>query len=109
MTDQPVTGRPPAAPAPRAQTLAAQSLVNRIIRGLLRTPLVSRLIGSRLVTVYVVGLGEGAEHPVGDRPQVGAVRLEPLRQPVALVHRRYLPVAGGGRPDALARWHLLPP
>ena len=64
MTDQPVTGRPPAAPAPRAQTLAAQSLVNRIIRGLLRTPLVSRLVGSRLVTVYVVGRKSGRHYTV---------------------------------------------
>ena len=39
----------------------------------------------------VVGLAERAEHPVGHRPQVGAVGLEPLGQPVVLVHRRYLP------------------
>ena len=64
MTDQPVTGRPPAAPAPRAQTLAGQSLVNRIIRGLLRVPLVSRLVGSRLVTVYVVGRKSGRRYTV---------------------------------------------
>src|SRR4029453_6056196 len=38
----------------------------------------------------VVGLAEGAEHPVGHRPQVGPVGLEPLRQPVTLLHR-YLP------------------
>ena len=42
MTDQPVTGRPLATQAPRAQTMAAQALVNRIVRGLLRTPLVRR-------------------------------------------------------------------
>jgi len=64
MTDQPVTGRPPVASAPRAQTLAGQSLVNRIIRGLLRTPLVSRLVGSRLVTVYVVGRKSGRRYTV---------------------------------------------
>ena len=64
MTDQPVTGRPPVASAPRAQTLAGQSLVNRIIRGLLRVPLVSRLVGSRLVTVYVVGRKSGRRYTV---------------------------------------------
>jgi deazaflavin-dependent oxidoreductase (nitroreductase family) len=60
MTDQPVTDRP----GPRAQTLAAQGLVNRIIRGLLRTPLVDRLVGSRLVTVYVVGRKSGRRYSV---------------------------------------------
>jgi deazaflavin-dependent oxidoreductase (nitroreductase family) len=64
MTDQPVAGRPLATPAPRAQTLAAQDLVNRIVRGLLRTPLVSRLVGSRLVTVYVVGRKSGRRYAV---------------------------------------------
>ncbi|MGH3193010.1 MAG: hypothetical protein ACRDOL_38300, partial [Streptosporangiaceae bacterium] len=62
MTDQPVTDRPQAAPG--AQTLAMQGLVNRIIRGLLRTPLVSRLVGSRLVTVYVVGRKSGRRYAV---------------------------------------------
>ena len=64
MTDRPVTGRPPVASATRAQTLAGQSLVNRIIRGLLRVPLVSRLVGSRLVTVYVVGRKSGRRYTV---------------------------------------------
>src|SRR5487761_1412113 len=49
---------------PRAQTLAAQKLVNRIIRGLLRTPLLSRLVGSRLVTVYVTGRKSGRRYAV---------------------------------------------
>ena len=31
-----------------------------------------------------------AERFQAHRPQVGAVRLEALRQPVALAHRRYL-------------------
>ena len=64
MTEQPVTGRQAAPPAPRAQTMAAQSLVNRIIRGLLRTPLLSRLVGSRLLTVYVVGRKSGRHFAV---------------------------------------------
>lgn len=51
-------------PRPRAQTLAAQAVVNRIIRGLLRTPLVSRLVGSRLLTVYVTGRKSGRRYAV---------------------------------------------
>ena len=62
MTDQPVTGRPMAAQAPRAQTLKAQNLVNRIVRGLLRTPLLSRLAGRRLVTLYIVGRKSGRRY-----------------------------------------------
>ncbi len=64
MTDQPFPGRPMATPDPRAQTLAAQALVNRIVRGLLRTPLVGRLAGSRLITVYVVGRKSGRRYAV---------------------------------------------
>jgi deazaflavin-dependent oxidoreductase (nitroreductase family) len=64
MTEQSVPSRAVAAPGPRAQTLAAQTLVNRVIRGLLRTPLVSRLVGSRLVTVYVVGRKSGRRYAV---------------------------------------------
>lgn len=64
MTDQPLTGRPMAAPAPRAQTLKAQNLVNRIVRGLLRTPLLSRLAGRRLVTVYITGRKSGRRYAV---------------------------------------------
>jgi hypothetical protein len=41
----------------------------------------------------VVGLGERAEHLVGDRPQPGAVLLEPVGQPVAFVHRSHPSVA----------------
>ena len=64
MTDQPITGRPQAAPDPRAKLLAAQNLVNRIIRGLLRAPLVSRLAGGRLITLYVVGRKSGRRYAV---------------------------------------------
>src|SRR6266511_2857130 len=35
----------------------------------------------------IVGLAQRAEHPVGDPPQVAAVGLESLRQPVVVVHR----------------------
>jgi deazaflavin-dependent oxidoreductase (nitroreductase family) len=64
MADQPVAGRPQAAPGLRAQTLAVQGLVNRIVRGVLRTPLLSRLAGSRLITVYVVGRKSGRRYAV---------------------------------------------
>src|SRR5258707_228371 len=37
----------------------------------------------------VVRLGERAEHPVGHRPQAGAVGLELLRQPFVFVHQFY--------------------
>ena len=62
MTDQPVTGRPMAAQAPRAQTLKAQNQVNRIVRGLLRTPLLSRLASRRLVTLYITGRKSGRRY-----------------------------------------------
>ena len=48
----------------RAQTLAVQGLVNRIVRGLLRTPLLCRVVGSRLITVYVVGRKSGRRYSV---------------------------------------------
>lgn len=64
MTDQPLTSRPQAGPPARAQTLTMQGLVNRINRGLLRTPLVSRLVGRWLLTVYVVGRKSGRRYAV---------------------------------------------
>lgn len=50
--------------APAKKTLAAQALVNRIVRGLLRTPLLGRVVGRRLVTVYVVGRKSGRRYTV---------------------------------------------
>jgi hypothetical protein len=64
MTDQSVAGGPLAAPGPRAQTMALQGLVNRIVRGLLRTPGLSLLVGERLVTVYVTGRKSGRRYSV---------------------------------------------
>lgn len=52
------------APPVRAQTLAWQGLANRIVRGLLRTPLVCRLAGNRLMTVYVVGRKSGRHYTI---------------------------------------------
>jgi deazaflavin-dependent oxidoreductase (nitroreductase family) len=51
-------------PGARAQTLAVQGLVNRVIRGLLRTPLVCRVVGNRVITVYVVGRKSGRHYTV---------------------------------------------
>jgi hypothetical protein len=63
MIDQPAPGS--LAPVrPRAQTLPAQALVNRLMRGLLRAPLLSRLVGRRLVTLYVVGRKSGRRYVV---------------------------------------------
>jgi hypothetical protein len=52
------------APGARVQTLAWQGLTNRIVRGLLRTPLVCRLAGNRLITVYVVGRTSGRHYTI---------------------------------------------
>lgn len=41
-----------------------QGVVNRIARGLLRTPFVSRAVGSFLITVYVVGRKSGKRYTV---------------------------------------------
>jgi deazaflavin-dependent oxidoreductase (nitroreductase family) len=64
MTDASVSGSPLAAPRQRTQTMPMQGLVNRIVRGLLRTPLVCRAVGNRLVTVYVVGRKSGRHYTV---------------------------------------------
>src|ERR1700753_2596132 len=47
-----------------AKKLAFQGAANRIVRGLLRTPGVCRLIGSRLVTVYFVGRKSGRQFAI---------------------------------------------
>jgi len=49
---------------PRAQTLAVQGLVNRVIRGLLRTPLLCRVVGNRMITVYAVGRKSGRHYAI---------------------------------------------
>jgi deazaflavin-dependent oxidoreductase (nitroreductase family) len=51
-------------PSVRAQTLAWQGLANRIVRGLLWTPLLCRVVGNRLITVYVVGRKSGRHYIV---------------------------------------------
>jgi len=67
MSDQSVRGKmgdSTAIPDPRAQTLAMQGLANRVVRGLLRTPLLSRAMGSRLVTLYIVGRKSGRRYTI---------------------------------------------
>jgi deazaflavin-dependent oxidoreductase (nitroreductase family) len=48
----------------RAQTLALQGVANWIVRALLRMPLVSRGVGSRLITLYVIGRKSGRRYTV---------------------------------------------
>jgi deazaflavin-dependent oxidoreductase (nitroreductase family) len=55
--------RQPASPV-RAQLLPLQGVVNRVVRGLLATPLVGRLAGKRLITVYLVGRKSGRRYAI---------------------------------------------
>jgi deazaflavin-dependent oxidoreductase (nitroreductase family) len=61
----------------RAQTLAWQGVANRLVRGLLRAPLISRGIGKRLLTLYVVGRKSGKRYtvPVAYVPHEGALLI----------------------------------
>jgi deazaflavin-dependent oxidoreductase (nitroreductase family) len=52
------------APAGRPQTLAFQGLANRVVRGLLRAPLLSGVVGEYLLTLYVVGRKSGRRFAV---------------------------------------------
>jgi hypothetical protein len=61
------TSGPPAEGTPasrRAHTMAAQPLVNRIVRGLLRTPWLCRVVGNHLVTLYIVGHKSGRRYSI---------------------------------------------
>jgi deazaflavin-dependent oxidoreductase (nitroreductase family) len=49
---------------PRAETLRFQGAANRIMRGLQRTPLLNRLVGRWLLTLYVVGRKSGRPYTV---------------------------------------------
>jgi hypothetical protein len=69
MSDQMVNNGAAVAPgtAPvesRARPLRAQGLANRIIRGVLRTPLLCRLAGKRLVTLHVIGHKSGRRYVI---------------------------------------------
>jgi len=48
----------------QARTLRFQGLANRIVRAVLRTPLLCRLAGRRLITLYVVGRKSGRRYTV---------------------------------------------
>jgi hypothetical protein len=50
--------------SPRAQTLPIQSLVNPIMRGVLRAPVLGRLAGRRLITLYVLGRKTGRRYAI---------------------------------------------
>jgi hypothetical protein len=50
--------------AARAHTMRFQSAVNRVMRGLLATPLIGRGIGRKLVAVHVVGRKTGTRYVV---------------------------------------------
>lgn len=47
-----------------AQTMALQGVTNQIIRGLLHAPGLSRVVGSRLLIVYVTGRKSGRRYTV---------------------------------------------
>jgi deazaflavin-dependent oxidoreductase (nitroreductase family) len=49
---------------PRARTLALQGTVNRLMRGLLRMPLICRVVGRRLLTLYVIGRTSGRRYVI---------------------------------------------
>jgi hypothetical protein len=61
-TGRPSPGAPPRSEAP--PTLRLQGLVNRLVRAGLATPLLGRLAGRRLLTVYVKGRTTGRRYAV---------------------------------------------
>jgi deazaflavin-dependent oxidoreductase (nitroreductase family) len=64
MTDQSVAGSSRALPEQRAQLLTFQGLANSVIRGMLRTPLLCNAVGSKLLTLYVVGRKSGRRYTI---------------------------------------------
>lgn len=53
-----------AAAKPQVRVNAGQRLANRVVRGMLRTPLLCRAAGSRLVTLYIVGRKSGRRYTI---------------------------------------------
>ena len=49
---------------PRAQTMRNQAAANRVVRTLLRVPLLNRLVGRRLIVIDVVGRSSGKHYQV---------------------------------------------
>jgi deazaflavin-dependent oxidoreductase (nitroreductase family) len=64
MTANPPAGNTEPSAEQRARTMPGQRFVNVLVRGLLRTPILCRIVGSRLVTLYVVGRNSGRVYPV---------------------------------------------
>ena len=62
MSEQQTAGGTAAASPVR--TMKGQAAVNRIMRGLLRTPLLARLAGRRLLTLYVTGRKSGRQYAI---------------------------------------------
>jgi hypothetical protein len=63
MTDQKVSSGAAVAES-RARPLRMQRLANRVIRGVLRTPLLCRLAGKRLISLHVVGRKSGRRYVI---------------------------------------------
>jgi deazaflavin-dependent oxidoreductase (nitroreductase family) len=59
------------------KTLRFQGMVNRVVRGLSRVPLVSRAVGKGVIILYVVGRKTGKRYtvPMAYRPYDGALLL----------------------------------
>jgi hypothetical protein len=51
-------------PDARAHTMALQGAMNRVILGLLRTPLLCTVVGNRLITLYIVGRKSGRHYTI---------------------------------------------
>ena len=64
MTDELTAGGRADATAQRAHTLPGQRLVNRVVRVLLRSPGLCRVVGDRLVTLYLVGRTSGRRYAI---------------------------------------------
>jgi hypothetical protein len=47
-----------------AQTMALQGVMNQVVRGLLHTPGLSKVVGSRMLIVYVTGRKSGRRYTV---------------------------------------------
>ena len=62
---------------PRARTMRFQGVANRVVRVLLAAPLLSRVIGKRLITVHVVGRKSGRRYdvPVAYTPHEGTMLI----------------------------------
>ena len=64
MTANPRAGNTEPSAEQRARTMPGQRVVNVLVRGVLRTPILCRIVGSRLLTLYVVGRNSGRVYQV---------------------------------------------